>query len=297
MPNKKIFNLTLQGKRKILGKITSIILIFFLMGLIWDLSSIRVPIFGFHDIYEPGQEAAYTSNAPYLDYSATDLEIVLNQLVQENYWFLSSQEIDDYFISKRLAIPSSRQGVRPIAISFDDASESVHTIVLPIVKKIEQQQGIKIPLILFLNSGRMDEKEAKSSANKARYLTCDEIREGFAEGFYDVQSAGKDHLLLTKKSSSDIESDLKQSQDWLRQCLEVGDIDTPIAKHFAYPYNRVNAQVEEVASEFHATAYRYDKRLQRIGWTTRRYRISRLGVRDNTPRWKVMGEAHRASKL
>lgn len=269
----------------------------FLLGLVWDWSSIRVPIFGFHDIYIPGQEAAYISNAPYLDYAATDLEIVLNQLVQENYWFLSSQEIDDYFISKRVAVPRDRKGLRPIAISFDDAYESVHTIVLPIVKQIEQQSGVKIPLILFLNSGRMDEQQAKSADNKARYLTCAEVREGFSAGFYDVQSAGKDHLLLTKKDSSVIESDLKQSQDWLRQCLDVDAVDTPIAKHFAYPYNRVNAQVEKVASAFHATAYRYDKRLQRIGWTTRRYRISRLGVRDNTPRWKVLWEAHRASRL
>ncbi|MEM8637939.1 MAG: polysaccharide deacetylase family protein [Cyanobacteria bacterium P01_G01_bin.54] len=254
------------------------------------LTAIRLPIFGFHDIYHP-EHPGYVSDAPYLDYSSIKLEKVLNQLVTENYWFLSSPEIEQYFIEKTTQLPPSRQRSRPVAISFDDSYKSVKTEVLPIVERIYHEHGIKIPLILFLNSERM------SKPSDEKYLTCDDIKEGMLAGFYDVQSAGKDHRKLTKYSSSIVEADIAHSQTWLRQCLGNRGNATPIAQHFAYPYNNLNRRVINIVSQFHLTAFRYHNRLQRMGWTTRRYAISRLGVNQNTPPSYLLKQAHLASQL
>jgi poly-beta-1,6-N-acetyl-D-glucosamine N-deacetylase len=282
-------------KNRIFFFVTSCSLITILLFSIWDFNSIKVPIFGFHDIYSPGS-SSYTSTAPYLDYKASDLELFIVGLIKENYWFLSSQDIDNYFISRRFEIPKEFKGKRAIALSFDDAYESVHTHVLPILERVESEHGIKIPIILFLNSKRMMDDYAKRP-QKAHYLTCDAIRVGFEKGFYDLQSAGHGHRLLTKDDQQTIANDVITMQNWLKNC--VGNLAQAhsVGQHFAYPYNRVNSQVRQVVSQYHQTAYRYDRRLQRMGWSTRRYSISRLGVDRKTSLSWMFWQAHRASRL
>jgi peptidoglycan/xylan/chitin deacetylase (PgdA/CDA1 family) len=262
---------------------------------IWDFNSIKVPIFGFHDIYSP-ESVSYQSTAPYLDYKASDLESFIIGLVSENYWFLSSQDIDDYFISKHFKIPNELKGRRAVALSFDDAYESIYTHVLPILERVESEHNIKIPIILFLNSRRMMDDYAKRP-QKSHYLTCEAIRDGFEKGFYDLQSAGHGHRLLTKDNKQTIADDVITMQNWLKNCVGNLPQTSSVGQHFAYPYNRVNSQVRQVVSRYHKTAYRYDRRLQRMGWSTRRYSISRLGVDRKTSLSWMFWQAHRASHL
>jgi len=284
---------TLQLKQ-LIKYLKVLFIISFISFITWDRLSTRVPIFGFHDIY-PISQASYQSNAPYLDFSAQDLEKFITRLVEDNYWFLSSQDIDNYFVSHRFKIPKSRLRKKAIALSFDDAYKSVATEVLPILQRINDRYDVKIPIILFLNSDRMAKTQMNEEA-RVKYLSCDDIRVGFKAGFYDLQSSGAGHRILTKDSTEVVIKDLTQMKVWLKQCL--GDLNTSFSgQHFAYPYNRVNRQLRQTVSQFHQTAYRYDRRLQRFGWSTRRYMISRLGVRRNTPLWLIWFQAQQASRL
>jgi peptidoglycan/xylan/chitin deacetylase (PgdA/CDA1 family) len=294
------YRYVLKQIKRFSALITACLCLTLAIFIIWDFYSVRIPIFGFHDIYSD-ETKTYQSTAPYLDYKTSDLKSFIVDLIHENYWFLSAKNIDDYFISKRLAIPQEKKGHRAIALSFDDAYESVHTQVLPILEAIEDEYGIKIPIILFLNSERMA-GESQKHPQQAHYLTCEQVQSGWITGFYDLQSAGAAHRILTKDDPKTISEDLTKDQRWLHNCIK--DVSNSaviknedVGQHFAYPYNRVNLNVRQIVSRYYQTAYRYDRRLQRMGWTTRRYSISRLGVDRKTPLWWMRWQAHRASYL
>ena len=57
----------------------------------------KVPIWGFHNIIEGG-----IGKESYLDYTTSDLEKFLNDLVEENYWFLDTDSLYRYFLTKFL---------------------------------------------------------------------------------------------------------------------------------------------------------------------------------------------------
>ncbi|NEN91425.1 MAG: hypothetical protein F6K48_21975 [Okeania sp. SIO3H1] len=57
--------------------------------------TVKIPIFGFHDIIDLQNKADLP---PYrrlydMDYTKQDLEKFVEYLVQKNYWFLSSQDL------------------------------------------------------------------------------------------------------------------------------------------------------------------------------------------------------------
>jgi hypothetical protein len=53
----------------------------------------NVPVFAFHGLVDKKNPKYLPSRANYLDYTIQDLEIFLEKLIQDDYWFLSSQEI------------------------------------------------------------------------------------------------------------------------------------------------------------------------------------------------------------
>ncbi|MBO9998861.1 MAG: polysaccharide deacetylase family protein [Cyanobacteria bacterium SID2] len=262
--------------------------------VVLDSLAFKVPIFGFHSIFDRRTPDELPSRAPYLDYAVQDLETVLTTLIRGDYWFLDSNDFHDYFLTRSRTIPPARIGQKPVMLTFDDGYENVRAYVLPLLEKFERQYDIKIPIVLFLNPAFFDKNNPK---RPQKYLTCEGVREGLTAGFYDVQSAGFQHVNLTQLNERDIEFDIAEARQKLQECVRGLDHSEDVARHFAYPYNRVNGSIERLVKQYHESAYRYDDRMQMLGWTQRPYRISRLGIQRNDSPQRLLRLARRASTL
>jgi hypothetical protein len=147
-----------------------------------DTSS-SVSILGFHGIVDKlGPKSRLLSST--MDYPKQDLEQILEYLISNNYWFLTTQDLYDYFLTKSKKIPKEHLKQKPIMISFDDGYKTIHTNLLPILQRLEKKYNKKAKVVLFINPGNL----AKKGRVSLTHLGCQELREGLEEGFYDIQS-------------------------------------------------------------------------------------------------------------
>ncbi|RMG11576.1 MAG: polysaccharide deacetylase family protein, partial [Cyanobacteria bacterium J055] len=89
----------------------------FLYKVIIELTVEEVTIFGFHDIVDLEKPSDRPPQRPVLDgdYTKQDLQLVLESLIQQNYWFLTTQELYDYFVKPdRLPIPPEHRGQKRV---------------------------------------------------------------------------------------------------------------------------------------------------------------------------------------
>ncbi len=90
-----------------------------------------------------------------MSYPAQDMEILIDHLLSHNYWFLSAQELYDFFITEDQEIPPEHIGQKLIVLSFDDSYKTINTNLLPVLEKLEARYGKKAKAILFLNPGTL----------------------------------------------------------------------------------------------------------------------------------------------
>jgi peptidoglycan/xylan/chitin deacetylase (PgdA/CDA1 family) len=88
-----------------------------------------------------------------MNYPKQDLEKFLEYLIIDNYWFLTAQDLYDFFLTKSKIIPPEHWNQKPIMISFDDGYKTVYTILLPILDKLEKKYSKKVKVVLFINPG------------------------------------------------------------------------------------------------------------------------------------------------
>ncbi|QSJ17104.1 polysaccharide deacetylase family protein [Nostoc sp. UHCC 0702] len=237
-----------------------------------------IPIFGFHGIID------IKSNAPDLysgemHYPKQEIEKFLEQLIINNYWFLSSQDLYDFFLSKSRKLTAEQYKQKPIMISFDDGYKTVHTKLLPILSKLEKKYGKKVKIVLFINPGSL----ARQGSLDTTHLGCKELREGLKKGFYDIQSHGLNHKNLTKLTRRELVKELVQARTELRTCTQDLDPDQQVASHFAYPYGAYNQEVETFVAKYYLSSYLYNNRILDYGCFKNHYEIPRLMVnRQNT---------------
>jgi poly-beta-1,6-N-acetyl-D-glucosamine N-deacetylase len=237
----------------------------------------KVPILGFHGIYDRNQPNVGMIQNPIakrMSYPMQDMEILLDYLLSHNYWFLSAQDLYDFFITEDHSIPPEHIGQKPIVLSFDDSYKTIDTNLLPVLEKLETRYGKKAKAILFLNPGTLSKLEHPSTT----YLSCEDLRTGFTKGFYDIQSHGLTHKNLTQISVPDLHVELAQAQTQLRSCMAGLAPIEAIAAHIAYPYGAANHRVEEVAAQYYSSGFLYNSRILRFCWLKNRYAISRLTV-------------------
>ena len=106
----------------------------------------KIPILGFHGIYDRNQPNIGMIQNPIakrMSYPVQDMEILLDHLLSHNYWFLSAQELYDFFITENQEIPSEHIGQKPIVLSFDDSYKTINTNLLPVLEKLETRYGKK----------------------------------------------------------------------------------------------------------------------------------------------------------
>ncbi|MGL5131383.1 MAG: polysaccharide deacetylase family protein, partial [Planktothrix sp.] len=227
------------------------------------------------------------------DYSKQDLYTFLNYLAKNNYWFLTSQDLFIYFIEKSQPIPVERIGQKPVMISFDDGYHGVHENVLPILKDLEKNYNQKFKIVWFVNPGLMGVK----LKDFLPHATCEELRDGYKRGYYDIQSHGQTHQQLTLIKGKDLKFELEQAKLDLRNCMEDLDKNKWVSAHFAYPFGKVNRRVEKSLSPYYLTGYIYDGNMARINRYINKYRISRITVNRYSSPKSLIRIAKRATTL
>lgn len=232
-----------------------------------------VSVLGFHGIIDNKIKSPHYAFGE-MDYSQQELEKIFEYLIRNNYWFLTSQDMYDFFLKKSKVIPAEHSNQKPILISFDDGYKTVHTHLLPILYKLEKKYNTKIKVVLFINPGNL----AKPGDTRATHLGCQELREGLQKGFYDIQSHGLNHKDLTRLNSRELVNELSQAQIKLRECTKDLDPKQRVASHFAYPYGSHNKKVQKYTSKYYLSSYLYNHQTLNYVCTTNYYAIPRLAV-------------------
>ncbi|MBH8574889.1 polysaccharide deacetylase family protein [Nostocaceae cyanobacterium CENA369] len=232
-----------------------------------------IPILGFHGILDTKSNLSnyYVGD---MQYSKQDMEKLLEQLIINNYWFLTTQDLYNFFLTRSQKIPYEYQKKKPVMISFDDGYKTVYTNLLPVLDKLEKKYTKKIKVVLFINPGTLALKGSRNST----HLGCQELREGLKKGFYDIQSHGLNHKDLTQLNRRELIKEILQSRTELRKCTQDLDPDQKVASHFAYPYGAYNKQVESYVSKYYLSSYLYNDELLNYGCFKNYYEIPRLMV-------------------
>ncbi|MBE9120626.1 polysaccharide deacetylase family protein [Tychonema sp. LEGE 07199] len=277
-------------KKRIISFLLAFFLTFITYQTILEIVTVEIPIFGFHDIVNlqnPQEIPPQRRDSPG-DYSQQNLEPFLEDLVIHNYWFLSTQELYEYFIANpKKPIPSEYRGRKKVMISFDDGNESIYTHVLPILQRLENKYGKKTKVVVFINSGFLGHQDSL-----IKKVTCQNLRDGMQQGYYDIQSHGLNHENLTKISLKALDRELSQDQIRLRKCTQDLDQNRTVASHIAYPFGAVNKQVEKYVAQYFTSGYLYNSlKLKLRFFPANQYRISRLTVNKKHSTKRLSGLA------
>lgn len=256
---------------------------------------VKIPIFGFHDIIDLQNKADLPPYRPLsdMDYTKQDLEKVVDYLIQKNYWFLSSQDLFLYFINKSQPIPTEHIGQKPVMLTFDDGYKGVHKNGMPILKRIEEKYGEKVKFVLFINPHTLGVDNGKDLP----HLSCDDLREGYQQDFYDIQSHGFSHKNLTQVNSKELDLELYFGKLALRKCTNDLDRNKIVAAHIAYPYGATSKNVETKLPKYHLTGFIYDDKFLKVNYLRNKFRISRITVSSRTSPYKLIRLASQASTL
>jgi poly-beta-1,6-N-acetyl-D-glucosamine N-deacetylase len=277
-------------KKRIINFCLAFLLSLFCYQVILEIFTVEIPIFGFHDIVDiqnPQEIPPQRRDFPG-DYSQQNLEPFLEFLVANNYWFLSTQELDDYFLANpRKIIPIEYRDRKKVMITFDDGNQSIYTHLLPILEKLENKYSKKIKVVVFVNSGFLGRQDSL-----IKKVNCQELRDGLQKGFYDIQSHGLNHENLTKISMQALDRELAEDQIRLKKCTQDLDPNQTIAAHIAYPFGAVNKQVEKYVARYYTSGYLYDSlKLKLRFFPPNKYRISRLTVNTKHSTKRLIGLA------
>jgi poly-beta-1,6-N-acetyl-D-glucosamine N-deacetylase len=237
----------------------------------------EIPILGFHGILDDKAPVLFSPKES-LHYPQQDLEELLEDLIRNDYWFLTTQDLYDFFLKKNKKIPKEYFNKTPIMLSIDDGHRTIHTNLLPILYKLEKKYNKKIKIVLFINPGTFPKRKSKFLT----HLGCPELREGLKHGFYDIQSHGMNHRDLTKLSSHAIAYELVQAQTKLRECTKDLDPQKKVALHFAYPYGAYNEYVKSYVSKYYLSSYLYNDEILNLTCKKNLYEIPRLTVSRGT---------------
>ncbi|MCC3565347.1 MAG: polysaccharide deacetylase family protein [Microcoleus sp. PH2017_31_RDM_U_A] len=264
-------------KKRIIRFLLAFLLTFITYQAILEIITVEIPIFGFHDIVDlrnPQEIPPQRRDFPG-DYSEQNLEPFLEDLVRQNYWFLSTQELYEYFIANpKKPVPSEYRDRKKVMITFDDGNKSIYTHLLPILQRLENKYSRKTKVVVFVNSGFLGRQDSL-----IKKVTCQDLRDGMQKGFYDIQSHGLNHENLTKISMTALDRELSQDQIRLRKCTKDLDPNQIVASHIAYPFGAVNKEVDKYLVKYFSSGYLYDSlKLKLRFFPPNKYRVSRLTV-------------------
>jgi len=262
-------------RKRLVSFLLALLLTIVITKVILAIVIVKIPIFGFHNIVDiqNSQEMSPLRPAFQSDYSQQDLEFFLDNLVRDNYWFMSAQELYDYYLSNpKKALPPEHHDQKKVMITFDDGYKSVYTHLLPILEKLEEKYGKKAKVVLFINPAFIGNRG--TILDKAN---CQELREGFKKGFYDLQSHGLNHENLILIPAKALDRELGEAQIQLRKCTQDLEAVQTVGSHIAYPYGAVNKLAEKYVKKYYLSGYLYNSLTLKFGFfPTNKYHIPRL---------------------
>lgn len=266
-----------KRRQRIISFFLAFIFAFLIAKTLSEAFTQQIPVFGFHDIIDLPNSQEKNLKRPAFpgDYQGQDLAVFLEELVRQNYWFLSTQDLYDYFLANpKKPIPAEHRHQRKVMITFDDGYKSIYTHVLPLLKQLQTKYDRTIKVVVFINPAFLDRQGVWQSK-----VSCLDLRKGLKQGFYDVQSHGLNHENLTKIPPKALIRELSESQNQLRRCTWDLDPDRLVASHIAYPFGAVNQEVEKYLSQYYLSGYLYNSLTFKIGFfPPNRYHIPRLTV-------------------
>jgi poly-beta-1,6-N-acetyl-D-glucosamine N-deacetylase len=251
-----------------------------------ELTVEEITIFGFHDIVDLDKPEERSPQRPLLDgdYTKQDLQPVLESLVQQNYWFLTTQQLYDYFVrSDRLPIPPEHRGQKRVMFSTDDGYTSAHFSLMAIAESLEQKYGKKIKIVWFVNPPFMGKEGLQLP-----HATCNELREGFKKGYYDLQSHGSNHTDFRTLNDEKLAVDLSKAQKLMQDCVGDIDSDRTVARHVAYPFGDADDRVEKIVSKYYLSGYVYNNQMLKLDHLKSPYHIPRVGIHKGIPPKKLV---------
>ena len=271
------------------------LLVIISIWLIIDITIPKIPIFGFHSIVNDQKLASRNTKEKLqkIDYNKDDFEEILEYLVTHNFWFISSQDLYDYFISNSRKISPEHIGQKPVMLTFDDSYKTFYTNLLPALKAVANKYNHQVKVVLFINPGTMAKNNNKNSYN----INCQQLREGLEKGFFDIQSHGQKHKKLTDLNTKDLIYELETAQLQLRKCTAGLDPNKTVASHIAYPYGASNQKVEKLAAKYYKSGYLYNSRFFWQGWLKNKYQIPRLTVNRQKSPQGLINIAEKALKI
>ena len=259
----------------------SIFLFFLAARVVFELTVDEVAVFGFHDIIDLENPAERPPQRPEQpgDYTKQDFSTFLEALIEENYWFLTAQDLYDYFLSPaKKPLPPDRIGRKKVAIALDDGYKSAHQNAIAVLEDLEARYQRKIKLIWFVNPAFLG-----VPGTVLDHATCEELRDGFERGFYDLQSHGAHHQNLTELEPDALEKELVSAQEILQSCLAGVPTDR-IAQHISYPFGKIDRRTQPYVAKHYRTGYLYDGTTLKLHGFVDRYRLPRIVVNhDRTP--------------
>ena len=190
--------------------------------------SVRIPVLMYHNI------AATATD--YFTVSTADFLSQMRALKAYGYTAVSLQDVLDY-----------RAGVKtppakPFLLTFDDAYESVLTIVLPIIS----DPSINFHAVAFINTANV-RPENVPGGYPTDPLSWSEIRTLDASGFVDIESHTVNHLDLTTLDPATLAAELANSKAAIEQQLNLNKQPTDpqkVVNAIAYPFGYYNDAVE-----------------------------------------------------
>ncbi|MGC9506252.1 polysaccharide deacetylase family protein [Baaleninema sp.] len=239
----------------------------------------EIPVFGFHDIIDRTnpQEQPPNRDEWSSDYFKQDFEAFLTELVRQDYWFLTAQDLYKYFLADNpQPLPKEKRQQKKVLISFDDGYKSAHNNIFPILEKLDRTYDTPIKIVWFLNPAFMG-----IHGTALDRASCDDFRIGVEKGYYDLQSHTSNHEDLTRLNSKDLTKELLGSQKLLRACTQNLDPNNQVANHLAYPFGSVNLKALKEVKKYYRSGYLYNGKTLRIDWWIDRYHIPRITVNRN----------------
>lgn len=206
---------------------------------------------------------------------------------------MSSQELYDYFLAKSKPVPSKHLFKKPIMLTFDDGYKGVHTNLFPFLEFLKTKYSATVKLVLFINPHSLG---VPSINNSLAHLTCNDLKDGFKKSFYDVQSHGFSHSVLTRLNIKDLSFELDEAQVALRKCIQL-DSNQTVASHIAYPYGILDARVKAYTSKYYLSGYSYENRVLQIDNMINNYQIPRLNITSETSLPKLIKLAENSSPM
>lgn len=252
----------------------------FLVMICGELLIEKIAIFGFHDIVDVDNPQQQPPQRPEFsaDYSVEQFEDFLRGLLERNYWFLSSQDLYNYYFKTPPdPVPEPYRHRRKVMVSIDDGYRDAHLNVLPLLERLYAETGEKITVVWFVNSSFMG-----VPGTYLEHASCEELREGFVRGYYDIQSHGANHDNLTLISDEEIHKEVGRSQQELRDCLAGLEGNETVANHLSYPFGAIDDNALEIVKTYHQSGYLYNTRSLRLTPFRNPYFIPRQTVNQNT---------------